>query len=85
MDHRVVEPHTTPKPRENKAEVTELAWASFWARGVWLGVPVGSYHVPFYVYPILLLGIYNHKFGNLKKGTWYEPTGTTGFQHLRAS
>ena len=28
-----------------------------------------------FLYPILLLGIYNHKFGYPKKGTWYEPTG----------
>ena len=26
-------------------------------------LPVGSYHVPFFGYPILVLGIYNHKFG----------------------
>ena len=38
-------------------------------------VSVGSYHVPFLGYPILALGIYNHKFGYPKKGTWYEPTG----------
>ena len=38
-------------------------------------LPVGSYHVPFFGYPILVLGIYNHKFGYPKKGTWYEPTG----------
>ena len=37
--------------------------------------PVGSYNVPFFVYPILVLGIYNHKFGHPKKTTWYEPTG----------
>ena len=27
----------------------------------------GSYHVPFFVYPVLALGIYNHKFGYPKK------------------
>ena len=27
--------------------------------------------------PILVLGIYNHKVGHPKKGTWYEPTGRT--------
>ena len=30
----------------------------------------------FFVYPILLLGIYNYKFGYPEKGTWYEPTGS---------
>ena len=38
-------------------------------------LPVGPYHVPFFGYPILILGIYNHYFGYPKKGTWYEPTG----------
>ena len=31
-------------------------------------VPVDSYHVPFFGYPILVLGLYNHKVGYPKKG-----------------
>ena len=45
----------------------------FWVQ-LW-NLPVGSYHVPFLGYLILVLGIYNHKVGYRNKGVWYEPTG----------
>ena len=31
----------------------------------------------FFGYLILVSGIYNHKVGYTKKGSWYEPAGTT--------
>ena len=44
-------------------------------------LPVGSYHTPFFDYPVLNLGPHNHKVGYANKGVWYEPTGALATLH----
>ena len=52
-----------------------MRWPPGAPRGLMdLGPHSSSYHVPFFGYPFLAIGIYNHKVGYPKKGAWYEPT-----------
>ena len=47
--------------------------------GLWVvGVPVGSYRVPFFGYPILVLGIYKQKIGYPKRNVASSLAGPEG-------
>ena len=47
--------------------------------------PQAPYHVPFFGYPTLVLGIYNHKVGYPQKGGWYEGLAVSIWYSIQSS
>ena len=50
-----------------------------------VGLPVASYHITFFGYPVLGLISYDHQVGYPKNGAWYEPTGSGCPEHVPES